>query len=102
MEADHLGGDTDMVAIVEILLSEQQRLGDSRQQVPQGRIDGLAHVLARGRPRVTYTGVGQHGGAEDVIRNVVVPGLGRRLGPRPDLADEAGVARFDAVARRVG
>jgi mannonate dehydratase len=29
MEADHLGGDTDMVAIVEILLTEQQRRRDA-------------------------------------------------------------------------
>lgn len=37
MEADHLGGDTDMVSVVEILLAEQQRrrdAGDPRWRIP--------------------------------------------------------------------
>jgi mannonate dehydratase len=29
MEADHLGGDTDMVAVVDVLLNEQKRRKDS-------------------------------------------------------------------------
>jgi mannonate dehydratase len=36
MEADHLGGDTDMVSIVEILLTEQQRRRDAAD--PRWRI----------------------------------------------------------------
>ena len=37
MEADHLGGDTDMVALVEVLLAEQKRrldVGDPRWRIP--------------------------------------------------------------------
>ncbi|MET0530991.1 MAG: mannonate dehydratase, partial [Microvirga sp.] len=37
MEADHLGGDTDMVAVVSILLEEQKRrkdAGDSKWRIP--------------------------------------------------------------------
>ena len=37
MEADHLGGDTDMVALVAVLLQEQQRrrdAGDPRWRIP--------------------------------------------------------------------
>ena len=70
------------IGIVQIL-AEQQHLGDRRQQVPQGCIDRLAHILVRDRAGVADARIGQRGGAEDVRRHVTVASLGRRLGAAP-------------------
>ena len=57
MEADHLGGDTDMVALVEVLLNEQQRrreAGDPRWRIPMRPDHG--HELLDDIGKATHPG----------------------------------------------
>jgi mannonate dehydratase len=57
MEADHLGGDTDMVAVVRILLEEQKRRrnnGDERWRIPMRPDHG--HELLDDVGRATHPG----------------------------------------------
>lgn len=53
MEADHLGGDTDMVAVVEVLLAEQKRrrdAGDPRWRIPMRPDHGHELLDDTGKP----------------------------------------------------
>src|SRR4030095_10288357 len=64
------------------------------------RVERLAHVPAGGRPGVARASRDRR--AEYVLGDFAVTRFGRCFGPRPDLFDEARVARFDAPPLRIG
>jgi mannonate dehydratase len=75
MEADHLGGDTDMVALVGILLEEQKRrrdAGDPRWRIPMRPDHGHALLDDVGKPTFPgYPAIGRLKGLAE-LRGVML------------------------------
>ena len=75
MEADHLGGDTDMVAVVEVLLEEQKRrrdAGDPRWRIPFRPDHGHELLDDVGKPTFPgYSAIGRLKGLAE-IRGVML------------------------------
>ena len=75
MEADHLGGDTDMVALVGVLLEEQQRrrdAGDPRWRIPMRPDHGHELLDDVGKPtHPGYPAVGRLKGLAE-LRGVIL------------------------------
>ena len=79
MEADHLGGDTDMVAVVTVLLEEQKRrkdTGDPRWRIPLRPDHGHELLDDVGKPK-GYPAIGRLRGAAE-LRGVMQPSRGLR------------------------